>query len=416
MTSASPLNKTVILIISGGIAAYKALDLIRRLRELGVRVLPVLTKAAEEFVTPLSVSALAGTLARHDLFDLTDEAQMGHIALAREADLIVVCPASADILARIAQGRADDLATTVLLATTAPVLVCPAMNHRMWAHPATQDNMATLTKRGIYVAQPDTGDMACGEYGVGRLPDVGALTMLIELLIAGLPGNQTLTRQRVLVTSGGTNEIIDPVRFIGNYSSGLQGNAIAAGLALCGAEVILIHGHISTPLPCGVTAIFTPTAAAMMDAAKQALPVNMAICAAAVADWKPTTITSEKIKKNSANNITLSFTQTDDILAFLSHITPRPHTVIGFAAETHANPEKIEEKRQRKGCDGLLYNFISPENPAFGVAQNTLTFHTANGAEAWPSGRKTALAARLIEQLCKKASKDTAHANHHSTP
>ena len=411
MTSASFLNKTVVLIISGGIAAYKSLDLIRRLRELGVRVLPILTKAAEEFITPLTVGALAGEIPHRDLFDLTEEAQMGHIALARAADLIVVCPASADILARMTQGRADDLATTVLLASTAPVLVCPAMNHRMWAHPATQDNMATLTKRGIYVAQPDTGDMACGEHGTGRLPDVGALTILIELLLAGLPSNRALAGQQVLITSGATHEQLDPVRFIGNYSSGLQGNAIAAGMALCGAEVTLLYGYISAPLPCGVKTMFTPTAAAMWEAAQAAIPVDIFIGAAAVADWKPEASSPEKIKKNGSSSITLSFTQTDDILAFIGQAAPRPGIVIGFAAETHNDPQRIEEKRQRKGCNGLLYNHISQENPAFSVTENTLVFYTAHGAEPWPTGRKTTLAARLIERLWKETLKDTHYAN-----
>lgn len=393
-------QKTILLIITGGIAAVKSLELLRRLRDGGHRVEVILTKAAQEFVTPLSVGALNEAEPHTELFNLTAEAKMGHIRLAREADLVAVIPASADFLAKMAHGRADDLASTVLLATTAPVVVAPAMNHRMWAHPATTANVATLQERGVFVIPPEHGAMACGETGAGRLPEVAALLPLLEIILAGLPAGQPLRGKKALVTSGATHEPLDPVRFLGNHSSGRQGHALAGALMLAGADVTLLEGHVSVPAPPGVTVINTPTAAALYAAALAALPVDIAICAAAVADWQLDTPLPQKQKKNGAGSWTPSFSPTPDTLRALgTHKTQRPHLVIGFAAETEHALENARKKRIDKGCDWLIVNEISAENPAFGAETNTVTLLDEKSEKTLEKQSKPSIAAACIRYI-----------------
>jgi len=392
--------KTILLIITGGIAAVKSLELLRRLRDGGNKVEVILTKAAQEFVTPLSVGALNEAEPHTELFNLTAEAKMGHIRLAREADLVAVIPASADFLAKMAHGRADDLASTVLLATTAPVVVAPAMNHRMWAHPATTANVATLQGRGVFVIPPEHGAMACGETGAGRLPEVAALLPLLDIILAGLPAGRPLRGKKALVTSGATHEPLDPVRFLGNHSSGRQGHTLAGALMLAGAEVTLLEGHVSVPAPPGVTVIKTPTAAALYDAALAALPVDIAICAAAVADWQLDTPLPQKQKKNGAGSWTPSFSPTPDTLRALgTHKTSRPRLVIGFAAETENALENARQKRQDKGCDWLIVNEISAENPAFGAATNTVTLLDGHTEHFFENKSKAHIAAACLQKI-----------------
>ncbi len=386
------MSHRVLLIIGGGIAAYKALELIRMLRRAGLAVTPVMTHAAAQFVTPLSVSALAGERLYQDLFDLTDEAEMGHIQLSRSADLIVVAPATADLMARAAQGRADDLASTLLLATDTPVMMAPAMNVRMWQHPATQRNLATLRGDGVQIVGPDAGDMACGEHGSGRLAEPEAICAAI---LARLRGGR-LTGRRIIVTSGPTHEPIDPVRYIANRSSGAQGTAVAACLRDLGAEVVFVTGPADVPPPDGVALHRVETAQQMHDAVMQALPADAAICAAAVADWRVANASASKVKKGAAGLPALEFAENPDILAAVSrHDSLRPRLVVGFAAETDDVLAHATAKRLRKGCDWILANDVRPETGIMGGSENAVTLISADGAEPWPRMSKADVAQRL---------------------
>lgn len=394
----------MVLVISGGIAAYKTLDLIRRLRERGCAVRCVLTRGGAQFVTPLAVAALSENKVYQDLFSLTDESEMGHIRLSREADLIVVAPCSADLMARMAAGMADDLAATVLLATDKPVLIAPAMNTAMWTHPATQANLATLKGRGIHTIGPNAGDLACGEVGAGRMAEASELLAAIETL---LRPDKPLKGRRALVTSGPTFEAIDPVRFIGNRSSGKQGHAIAAALAALGADVTLVTGPVALPPPVGVkTVVAVESAVEMLEASQAALTLtgarlDVAVCAAAVADWRVASVGDQKIKKQAgASPPTLELVPNPDILATLSEPGPqRPRLVIGFAAETENVVEHAVIKRQRKGCDWICANDVSPATGTFGGADNALMLITAAGVDPWPREPKEAAAARLAQRI-----------------
>ncbi len=390
-------GKRITLIIGGGIAAYKSLDLIRQLRRAGAQVTPVLTRAGTEFVTPLSVAALAEEQVFQDLFDLKDEAEMGHIQLSRVADLIVVAPATANLMARMATGLADDLASTLLLATDTPVLIAPAMNVRMWQHPATQRNLAQLQADGLRVVGPEVGDMACGEYGPGRMAEPAAIVAAISDHF----GPRPLTGQRVLVTSGPTHEPIDPVRYIANRSSGAQGTAIAEALRDLGAEVIFVTGPAQTPPPSGVTVMRVETARETLAAAEGALPVMAAICAAAVADWRVTTEITQKMKKTVQGTPTLEFSENPDILATLSTHAQRPELVVGFAAETEDVIAHATLKRTRKGCDWIVANDVSPATGIMGGAENAVHLITEAGVEDWPRLPKREVAARLADRIAQ---------------
>ena len=390
-------GKRITLIIGGGIAAYKSLDLIRQLRRAGAQVTPVLTRAGTEFVTPLSVAALAEEQVFQDLFDLKDEAEMGHIQLSRVADLIVVAPATANLMARMATGLADDLASTLLLATDTPVLIAPAMNVRMWQHPATQRNLAQLQADGLRVVGPEVGDMACGEYGPGRMAEPAAIVAAISDHF----GPRPLTGQRVLVTSGPTHEPIDPVRYIANRSSGAQGTAIAEALRDLGAEVIFVTGPAQTPPPSGVTVMRVETAREMLAAAEGALPVMAAICAAAVADWRVTTEITQKMKKTVQGTPKLEFSENPDILATLSTHAQRPELVVGFAAETEDVIAHATLKRTRKGCDWIVANDVSPATGIMGGAENAVHLITEAGVEDWPRLPKREVAARLADRIAQ---------------
>ncbi|MGI3211291.1 bifunctional phosphopantothenoylcysteine decarboxylase/phosphopantothenate--cysteine ligase CoaBC [Roseovarius tibetensis] len=391
-------SKRILLIIGGGIAAFKTLDLIRRLRERGADVTPVLTRAGAEFVTPLSVSALAGRKVFSDLFDLTDEAEMGHIELSRSADLIVVAPATADLMAKMAAGQADDLASTLLLATDTPVLIAPAMNVRMWQHAATQRNIATLTADGIGLVGPNEGDMACGEYGPGRMAEVPEMIAAIESALSAGP----LQGRRVLVTSGPTHEPIDPVRYIANRSSGAQGTAIARALAALGAEVVFVTGPATVPPPEGVEVIRVETAREMLAAVEAALPVDVVICAAAVADWHVAGQSDRKMKKTAGGMPALEFAENPDILATVSQRgTDRPGLVVGFAAETHDVEEHATAKRARKGCDWILANDVSHATGIMGGTENAVTLITEDGAETWPRMGKSDVARQLADRITR---------------
>ncbi|CAE7405756.1 cysK1 [Symbiodinium microadriaticum] len=407
-------DKRVLLIIGGGIAAYKTLELIRRLKDHGCTVSAILTRAGAEFVTPLSVASLTGENLHQDLFDLTEETEMGHIALSRSADLIVVAPATAHLMARMAHGLADDLATTALLATDTPVLVAPAMNVRMWDHPATQRNIATLKADGIHFVGPDDGAMACGEFGPGRMAEPNTILQAIADHMAGQPtvtagsGDGPLAGRRVLVTSGPTHEPIDPVRYIANRSSGKQGHAIAAALRDLGAEVILVSGPVSQPDPESVTIIKTETARDMLDAVLDNLPVDVAVCAAAVADWRVDNEQGSKIKKDESGQVpALNFTENPDILKTISNAASlRPELVIGFAAETDLVKDHAQAKLARKGCDWIVANDVSPETGIMGGDQNTVHIVTADGIEDWPSASKAEVANKLALRIAD-ALKDT---------
>ncbi|QYX57640.1 bifunctional phosphopantothenoylcysteine decarboxylase/phosphopantothenate--cysteine ligase CoaBC [Roseovarius sp. SCSIO 43702] len=391
-------QKRILLIIGGGIAAYKALDLIRRLRERGAAVTPVLTRAGAEFVTPLSVSALAGVKVFTDLFDLTDEAEMGHIELSRSADLLVVAPATADLMAKMAQGHADDLASTLLMATDTPVMIAPAMNVRMWEHPATQRNLATLKGDGIAVVGPNAGDMACGEYGPGRMSEPLEIVAAVERAL----GRGPLAGRRVLVTSGPTHEPIDPVRYIANRSSGAQGTALAAALRDLGAEVTFVTGPASVPPPEGVEVVRIETAREMLEAVEAALPVEAAIFAAAVADWRVASASDRKMKKTKGGLPALDFAENPDILAEVAgRGEERPKLVVGFAAETDDVVENATAKRARKGCDWIVANDVSHGTGIMGGAENDITLITGDGAEDWPRMSKREVAAKLAERIAE---------------
>ncbi|MGB1731753.1 MAG: bifunctional phosphopantothenoylcysteine decarboxylase/phosphopantothenate--cysteine ligase CoaBC [Paracoccaceae bacterium] len=390
-------GKNILLIISGGIAAYKSLDLIRRMRERGASVTPVMTQAASEFVTPLSVSALAGVQVYQDLFDLTAETDMGHIQLSRSADLIVVAPASADLMAKMANGLATDLASTLLLATDTPVLIAPAMNVRMWDHPATQRNLAQLIADGVHIVGPNPGDMACGEYGPGRMSEPMEIIDAIAAHFAPHP----LEGHKVLVTSGPTHEPIDPVRYIANRSSGAQGTAIAAALRDLGADVRFVTGPADVPPPNGVHVIQVESAQDMFDAVKANLDVSCAIFAAAVADWRVENASGSKIKKQNGSLPELSLTENPDILAHVAQLgtDARPPLVIGFAAETDDVIENANVKRARKGCDWIVANDVSPETGIMGGSENQVILVTEQGADQWPRLSKGEVAAKLAARI-----------------
>lgn len=391
-------GRKVLLIIGGGIAAYKCLDLIRRLAERGASVTPVLTRAAEEFVTPLSVAALAGSKAYTDLFDLTDEAEMGHIELSRAADLVVVAPATADLLGKMAGGLANDLATTLLMATDKRVLVAPSMNVRMWDHPATQRNVATLKGDGILFVGPNEGDMACGEFGFGRMAEPLEIVDAIDAVLNDGP----LKGKHILVTSGPTHEPIDPVRYIANRSSGAQGTAIAEALAALGAAVTFVTGPAQVARPSGVNIVEVQTAAEMLDAVTDALPVDAAIFAAAVADWRIKSESSSKIKKTRDGTPSLEFAENTDILKTVSHMKKgRPQLVIGFAAETDDVLANATAKRNRKGCDWIVANDVSPETGIMGGSENDVTLISDQGADNWPRMSKTDVARKLAARIAE---------------
>lgn len=391
-------DKRILLIIGGGIAAYKSLELIRLLRRAGAAVTPVLTRAATEFVTPLSAASLAGEKAYTALFDLTDEAEMGHIQLSRIADLIVVAPATADLMAKLATGLAGDLASTLLLATDTPVLMAPAMNVRMWDHPATQRNLATLRRDGVRFAGPDVGDMACGEHGPGRLAEPAAIFAAIAAQFAAGP----LSGKHVLVTSGPTHEPIDPVRYIANRSSGAQGTAIARALAGLGARVTFVTGPATVPPPGDVDVVRVETAAQMRDAVMAALPADAAVFAAAVADWRVANAGAQKMKKTVSGLPVLSFAENPDILAEVAALEQgRPRLVVGFAAETQDVTRLASEKRARKGCDWIVANDVSDGTGIMGGTENAVTLITDAGAEDWPRMAKDAVAQRLAEKLAE---------------
>jgi len=392
-------GKCILLIIAGGIAGYKTLDLIRRLRERGAQVIPVLTRAAEEFVTPLSVSALAGHKIYRDLFDLTDEAEMGHIQLSRAADLVVVAPATADLMAKMAHGHANDLASTLLLATDTPVLIAPAMNVRMWQHPATRRNFATLQGDGIRTVGPNAGDMACGECGPGRMAEVAEILDAISAVLADGP----LRGRRIVVTSGPTHEPIDPVRYIANRSSGAQGTAVARALAALGAEVVFVTGPGVVEPPEGVEVVRVETACEMLAAVEAALPADVAVFAAAVADWRVANAADQKMKKNGTGAApALEFAENPDILATVSQRTAgRPGLVIGFAAETENVQAHAEAKRARKGCDWILANDVSSATGIMGGQENEVMLITGDGVETWPRLSKDEVARRLAARIAE---------------
>ena len=390
-------DKRILLIIGGGIAAYKALDLIRRLREQGAAVTPVLTRAGEEFVTPLSVSALAAQKVYRDLFDLTDEAEMGHIELSRAADLVVVAPATADLMAKMAGGLANDLASTLLLATDKRVMIAPSMNVRMWDHPATQRNFAQLQADGVMVVGPGEGPMACGEFGPGRMAEVPDIVAAIGAAL----GDGPLKGRHVLVTSGPTHEPIDPVRYIANRSSGAQGAALAAALRDLGARVSFITGPASVPAPAGVDVVAVETAQQMADAVAAALPADAAVFAAAVADWRVANAAGQKMKKDGTGKPpALEFAENPYILARVAQMGDgRPRLVVGFAAETEHVADHATAKRARKGCDWIVANDVSPETGIMGGAENAVTLITGQGAESWPRLPKAEVARRLALRI-----------------
>ena len=391
-------SKRILLIIGGGIAGFKSLDLIRRLREQGAEVTPVLTRAGSEFVTPLSVSALAGRKVFQDLFDLTDEAEMGHIELSRSADLIVVAPATADLMAKMAGGQANDLASTLLLATDTPVLIAPSMNVRMWERAATQRNLATLRGDGIGFVGPNEGDMACGEHGPGRMAEVPEIVAAVQAALTDGP----LKGRRVLVTSGPTHEPIDPVRYIANRSSGAQGTAIARALSALGAEVVFVTGPASVPPPDGVEVVRVETAQEMLEAVEAALPVEAAVFAAAVADWHVAGASQSKLKKTKGGLPKLEFAENPDILARVSQMTTgRPGLVIGFAAETDDVVENATAKRARKGCDWIVANDVGHGTGIMGGSENAVTLISAESAETWPRMPKAEVAKKLAERIAK---------------
>ncbi len=390
-------GKTVLLIIGGGIAAYKTHELVRLLKTRGIRVRIIMTKAAQAFVTPLSLASLSGEKVHTALFDLTDEVEMGHIQLSRSADLLVVVPATADLMAKMANGLADDLATTALLATDKPVLIAPAMNVRMWRHPATEDNVATLQRRGIAVVGPGEGEMACGEFGPGRMAEPGEI---LETIIGLLqPRDQPLAGRKVVVTAGPTREPIDPVRFISNHSSGKQGYAIARAAASLGADTVLISGPVSLSAPAGVKLIRVETAQEMLTACESEMPSDLAVFTAAVADWRVATMAPEKLKKITSGPPSLQLTENPDILATISKHRQRPRLVVGFAAETERIAEHAREKLKKKGCDIIVANDVSSKSGVFGGDSNTVHLITVAGIESWSPMSKDDVALRLMERL-----------------
>jgi phosphopantothenoylcysteine decarboxylase / phosphopantothenate---cysteine ligase len=392
-------DRRILLIISGGIAAYKSLDLIRRLRERGAAVRAIMTAAAQHFVTPLSVASLCEDKVYTDLWSLTDESEMGHIRLSREADLVVVAPASADLIARMAAGLADDLATTALLASDKRVLIAPTMNLLMWAHPATQANLAALAARGVVRIGPGSGELACGEVGSGRMAEPLEIVATIEGMLAS---DARLAGWRALVTSGPTREPIDPVRYISNHSSGKQGHAIAAALSALGADTVLVTGPTQEPAPAGVRVVPVETAAEMLAACAAALPVDVAVMAAAVADWRVESVATHKLKKDGGGPPLLRLAENPDILAHIAQrANDRPPLVIGFAAETDDIVANARAKRIRKRCDWILANDVSPGTGTFGGDRNTIHLVDHEGVEDWPVMTKREVAARLAERIAQ---------------
>jgi phosphopantothenoylcysteine decarboxylase/phosphopantothenate--cysteine ligase len=409
------MTRRVLLIVSGGIAAYKALELVRLLKRRGIAVRAVLTESAKQFVTPLSLGVLTEDHVYGDMFDLKEEREIGHIQLSRQADLVVVAPATANILARMANGIADDLATTLLLATDKPVLAVPAMNVRMWHHRATQRNLSTLRSDGVHILEPASGAMACGEYGKGRLPQPEEIAAEIERLLALLPPIDPLigqpdfegdalplARRHILVTAGPTHEPIDPVRYIANRSSGKQGFAIAAAAARAGARVTLVAGPVHLPTPAGVERVDVQTAREMLAAVEAALPADAAIMVAAVADWRAADAAEQKIKKDgSGQPALLALTENPDILATLGRHAQRPSLLIGFAAETQQVADHALAKLAKKGADWIVANDVSgpPGSSVMGGESNAVQIVTAAGIESWPVLPKGDVAARLIEKV-----------------
>jgi len=393
-------GKRILLIVGGGVAAYKSLELVRLLRKAGVAVRPILTRAGAQFVTPLSLAALCEDKVYSELFSLTDEAEMGHIQLSRSADLVVVAPATADLMAKAANGLADDLASTALLATDKPVMMVPAMNVRMWGHPATQRNLATLRADGVIIVGPDEGPMACGEFGPGRLAEPPAIFEAVMAALAG-PAARPLAGRRAIVTAGPTAEPLDPVRVLTNRSSGKQGYAIAEALAALGCEVTLVSGPVALAAPPGVKRVCVETARQMLAACEAALPADVAVCVAAVADWRPESEGPAKVKKGEASP-TLKLVENPDILATLSRAPARPKLVIGFAAETHDVEAYATGKLERKGCDWIVANDVSQPG-VMGGEENTVAIITKGGVERWARAGKAEvsrkLAARIAETL-----------------
>lgn len=399
-------RKNILLIISGGIAAYKVLEVIRRLRDRDINIRAILTKGGAEFVTPLSVAALTENKVYQDLFSLTDEAEMGHIRLSREADLVLVAPASADILAKMATGQAGDLATTALLATNRPVMIAPAMNVEMWNHPATQANIATLENRGVLRVGPSAGDLACGEVGSGRLAEPAEIIAAVLDFLDAQDAPKPLAGKRAVVTSGPTHEPIDPVRYIANRSSGKQGHAIAKALCDAGADVTLVSGPVTLSDPAGVNVVHVETAREMLDAVQSALPADIAICAAAVADWRTADEAGQKVKKDGSGVIPdLKLSENPDILATISEAGPtRPGLVIGFAAETENVTDHARAKRVRKGCDWILANNVAPDTGTFGGDQNEICLISGedeNSDEVWARQSKSTIADSLAQRIIK---------------
>ncbi len=390
--------KSVLLIIGGGIAAYKSLELIRLLKGRGIGVKSIMTRAAGEFVTPLSVASLSGAKVHTELFDLTDEIEMGHIELSRSADLLVVVPATADLMAKMAQGRADDLASTALLATDKPVLVAPAMNVRMWQHPATQRNLRTLTADGVHVVGPNDGEMACGEFGPGRMAEPSEILAAIENLLT--PGARLLAGRKVVITAGPTREPIDPVRFISNQSSGKQGYAIAEAAVALGAEVILVSGPTALPIPPGAQLRPVETASGMLKVCEEELPCDIAIFTAAVADWRVASVAGQKLKKGAAGPPAIQLAENPDILATIAQRkTARPTLCVGFAAETQDVIANAKSKLARKGCDLIVANDVSAGKGVFGGDRNEVHLVSAAGVESWPNLSKAEVATRLMDRL-----------------
>jgi phosphopantothenoylcysteine decarboxylase / phosphopantothenate---cysteine ligase len=406
-------GKRILLVIGGGIAAYKVLELIRRLREQGVGLDIVMTAAAKQFVTPLAVASLSGSKVFDDLFSLTDETQMGHIQLSRAADFVVVAPATADLLARMAQGLADDLATTLLLATDKKILVAPTMNLRMWLHPATRRNVETLHRDGVLFVGPEEGEMACGEYGPGRMSEPAAILGAIATAFASetkiaLPlgggataGEKPLAGRHVIVTSGPTHEPIDPVRYLGNRSSGKQGHAIALAAAAAGAEVTLISGPVALPDPPGVTTVHVETAAQMSAAVAAALPADIFIATAAVADWRIATTAVQKIKKSAAPPQFVLAENPDILASVAQRQSGRPRLVVGFAAETENVLSHAREKLARKQCDVIVANDVGGPAGAMGKDENQITLITSSATETWPKMHKEEVAMRLVRHLAR---------------
>ncbi len=405
-------GKRILLIVGGGIAAYKCLELIRRLREREASVRVIMTEAAKQFVTPLSLASLSGDKVYDDMFDLTDETEIGHIQLSRDADILMVAPATADLMAKMATGQCSDLATTCLLATDKPVMIAPAMNVRMWEHAATQRNLETLRADGVHVVGPNEGDMACGEYGPGRMAEpaeiIEALSATLGSPLDDLDGPR-LAGKTILITAGPTQEPIDPVRYIANRSSGKQGYAIGAVAADLGARVIIVSGPTRLDPPPGAEVIPVETAEEMLKAVQDEMPVDVGIFAAAVSDWRTASAAEQKIKKDGSGHVpALELTENPDILATIAKSKKnRPGLVIGFAAETENVVKNAKAKLKRKGCDWVVANDVSPDTGVMGGDENTVHLVTSDGVEDWPQMNKTDVARRLVDEIIEHFSVET---------